>query len=182
MDLVLIGGTILSKSLIQFSVAGPGCVPSLLFNLRPNCGGGNEDQALLSSVPLTLQQATIDPTPLWETPGHSCASLGQSLVGSLLLFPGFWCTQAFICAFRESVSPVLCKFWRLYGAVNGDLLQEGLWHTQVYCTQSPRSCGRPLLTHTFAGNTQTYFWPVSVGSLGPGAHKVCFTPLLQTSL
>ena len=78
MDLVLIGGTILSKSLIQFSVAGPGCVPSLLFNLRPNCGGGNEDQALLSSVPLTLQQATIDPRPcgrLLDTPVQVWVSL-----------------------------------------------------------------------------------------------------------
>ena len=28
------------------------------------------------------------PTPLPETPGHSWASLGQSLVGSLLLSPG----------------------------------------------------------------------------------------------
>ena len=28
------------------------------------------------------------PTPLPETPGHSQASLGQSLVGSLLLSPG----------------------------------------------------------------------------------------------
>ena len=33
----------LSKSLIQFSVGGQGCVPSLLFDLRPNYGGGNED-------------------------------------------------------------------------------------------------------------------------------------------
>ena len=33
----------LSKSLIQFSVDGQGCVPSLLFDLRPNYGRGNED-------------------------------------------------------------------------------------------------------------------------------------------
>ena len=32
----------LSK-LIQFSVDGQGCVHSLLFGLRPNCGRGNED-------------------------------------------------------------------------------------------------------------------------------------------
>ena len=65
------GRAMLSKSLIQFSVDGQGCVPSLLFDLRPNYGGGNEDngdllqkvllQALLHSVPPTLQQATIDP-------------------------------------------------------------------------------------------------------------------------
>ena len=33
----------LSKSLIQFSVEGQACVPCLLFDLRPNYGGGNED-------------------------------------------------------------------------------------------------------------------------------------------
>ena len=32
------------------------------------------------------------PTHLLETPGHSQASLGQSLVGSLFLSPGSWCT------------------------------------------------------------------------------------------
>ena len=34
---------IFSKSLIQFSVVRKGCVPSLLLDLRPNYGGGNED-------------------------------------------------------------------------------------------------------------------------------------------
>ena len=33
------------------------------------------------------------PTPRPETPGHSQANLGQSLVGSLLLSPGSWCTK-----------------------------------------------------------------------------------------
>ena len=52
-------------------------------------------------------------------------------------------------------SPVLCKFWQLYGGVNGSLLQEGLCHTQGSCTQSPCPCGSPLLTRTPAGDTQT---------------------------
>ena len=43
LGLVLMGGAVLSKSLIQFSVDGRGFVPSLLFDLRPNYGGGNED-------------------------------------------------------------------------------------------------------------------------------------------
>ena len=72
------------------------------------------------------------PTLSLESTGHSQASLGQSLVGSLLLCPGSWCTQGSVCALQESVSPVLCKFWRLDGGVNGDLLQEELCHTQVY--------------------------------------------------
>ena len=50
------------------------------------------------------------PTPLPEIPGHSQASLGQSLVESLLLSPGSWCTQGFVCALQEPVSPVLRKF------------------------------------------------------------------------
>ena len=80
------------------------------------------------------------PTPPPETPGHSQASLGQSLVGSLLRSPGSWCTKGSACALQESVSPVLCKFWQLCGGVNGNLLQEGLCHTQVYCTKSPCPC------------------------------------------
>ena len=48
------------------------------------------------------------PTPPLETPGHSQASLGPCLVGSLLS-PGSWCTQGFVCALQETVSPVLWK-------------------------------------------------------------------------
>ena len=78
--------------------------------------------ALLHSVSPTMQQATADPC-LWpETPGHSRASLGLFLVGPLLLSPGFWCPPGSVCALQESVPPVLCKFWWLYGGVNGDLL------------------------------------------------------------
>ena len=70
----------------------------------------------------------LQPTPLLEIPGHTRASLGQSLVGSLLLSPGSWCAQGSVYAFQESVSSLLCKIWQLYGGVNGHLLQEGLCH------------------------------------------------------
>ena len=54
LGLVLMRRAMLSKSLIQFSVDGQGCVPSLLFDLRPNCGGGNEDNGdLLQNDPCT---------------------------------------------------------------------------------------------------------------------------------
>ena len=45
--LVLLDRAMLSKFLIQFSVDGQGCVPSLLFDLSPNYGGGNEDNGNL---------------------------------------------------------------------------------------------------------------------------------------
>ena len=107
--------------------------------------------ALLHSVPPTLQQATPNP--------HICRRLldthGQVWVTAP--FSGSWCPQVSICALQESVSPVLCKFWQLFSGVNGDLLQEGLCHTQVCCTQSPCPCDSPLMTCISAEDTQTQF-------------------------
>ena len=45
LGLVLMGRAMLSKSLIQFSIDWEGCVPSLLFELRPNYGRGSEDSS-----------------------------------------------------------------------------------------------------------------------------------------
>ena len=76
-------------ALTEFSVDGWGCVPFLLFGLRPNCR----------------------PTPPQQTPGHSQASLAQSLVGTLLLSPGSWlaCTRFCLCPPRACFSS-LWKF------------------------------------------------------------------------
>ena len=81
-----------------------------------------------------------------------------------------------VCAFQESVSPVPCKFWWLYGGVNGDLLQEGLCHTQVCCTQSPCPCSSPLLTCTSAGDTQTQFCLSLCGVSGSWCTQGLFEP------
>ena len=105
------------------------------------------------------------PTPLPKTPRHSQASLSQSLVWTLLFFPGSWCTQGFVCALRESVSAVLCKVWMLYGGVNGNLFHEGLCHIQVCCTQSPCPCCRLLLTRTSAGGHSDTLLPQSLWTL-----------------
>ena len=116
-------------------------------------------------------------TPPPKTPWHSQASLGQSFVRLLLLSPGFWCAQGFVCALQESVSMVLFKFWFLYGGVNGELFQGRLCHIQVCHIQSPWPWGRPLMTRTSTRDTQTLkgsSGSVSVGS--PGAHKVSFEP------
>ena len=114
LGLVLMGRAMLSKSLIQFSVDGRSYVPSLLFDLRPNMvevmkimatslKRSHECTATLSvSNPAAGHRR---PTPPPETPGHLQASLGQSFVGSLLLTPGSWYTQGFVCALQESVFP-----------------------------------------------------------------------------
>ena len=98
LNLVLMCRAMVSKSLIQFSVDGQGSVPSLLFVLRPNYCGGNEDNGDLfhKEISMHCQPQCLQSTPPWETPEYSWASLGQSLVGLLLLSPGSWCTQGFV--------------------------------------------------------------------------------------
>ena len=92
------GRAMLSKSLIQFSVDGWGCVPSLLFTWgqtmvevmkimvtsfkRSHAGTAT----LHAPNPAEGQNCQLRPLP--ETPGHSQASLGQSPVQSLLLSLG----------------------------------------------------------------------------------------------
>ena len=102
-----------SKSLIQFSVDGWVCVPSLLFDLRPNYSevmkimGTSFKRSYACTATISTPNPAAGhcrPTPQLETPGHSWSSLGQSLVGSLLLSPGSWCTQCLVCALQESVS------------------------------------------------------------------------------
>ena len=71
---------------------------------------------------------------------------------------------------------VLCKFWQLYGGINGDLLQEGLCHTQVFCIQGPCPCGSPLLTCTSTGDTQTQFCLSLCGISGSWCTQGLFEP------
>ena len=88
LGLVLMGGAMLSISLIQFSglntaailLRGPGCVPSLLFDLRPNYTGGNEDDGHLLQKSPHRHCCTRRPSPCRKpqpahtspkTPGHS---------------------------------------------------------------------------------------------------------------
>ena len=121
-NLALMGSAMLIKSLIQFSVDGWGCVPSLLFDLRPNDGGGIEDKFdFLQKVPCSTVANSVPnpatghrwPMPLPETPGHSQASLGQFLWShcSFLLGPG---THKLLFVPSKSLFPVLCKFWCLW--------------------------------------------------------------------
>ena len=88
LGLVLMGRTMLGKSLIQFSVDRPGYV---IWPERPNYGGSTEDNG--SSFKRSCARTAIlstpnavaghrQPMPPPETPEHSQASLGQSLVGS----------------------------------------------------------------------------------------------------
>ena len=168
----------LSKSLIQFSVDGQGFVPALLFDLRPNHGGGNEgNEDLLQKVPFVwcytqCPQPWSRPMPPPETPGHSRASLGQSLVGSLLLSPGSWCIQGFVCA-PNSLFPQSC-------------VSSGGSMVALMVTTSQRAYAIPRSTAPRAPAPEAvHCWPVPpqetlkhssvsvfVGPLGPGTQTM----------
>ena len=101
--------------------------------------------ALLHSVPLTLHQAIAN----MASTGDSWTLMGMcESVSCWVIAPCFWVlVHTRFCLCPPTVCfLVLFKFWHLCGGVNGDLLQDGLCHTQVYCTQSP--CSSPLLTRT----------------------------------
>ena len=77
LGLILMGRVMLSKSLIQFSVDGWGCVPSLFFDPRPNYGGGNEDNDDLLQKISCMQCHTQCPW-LCRRPLPTHASAGDS--------------------------------------------------------------------------------------------------------
>ena len=107
------GRAMLSKSLIQFSVDRQRCVPSLLFiwgqtmvEVRKIMATSFKRSHAYTATLSACNPASghCRPTSPPEIPGHSQESLGQSLVGSLLLSPGSWCMQVSLCALQESVS------------------------------------------------------------------------------
>ena len=122
-------------------------------------------------------QACSSPSPTHASTRDSLTLPGKSgsLVGSLLLSPGSWCTRFCLCP-PGVYFPILCKFWQLYGGVNGDLLQECLFHTQVCCTQSPCPCDSPPLTRTSTGDAQTQFCLSLCGASGSWCAQGLFEP------
>ena len=116
--------------------------------------------ALLHSVPPTLHQATANPHLLcqklldthrqvWVSPlcGHCSFLLGPSL-------------HKFVPS--KSVSPVLCKFWRLYG---GLMVTSSKRTYAIPRSGASRAPASSLMTHTSGGDTQTQFWLSLCGAL-----------------
>ena len=113
------------------------------------------------------------PTPSPKTPRHPQASPGQTPVGSLFLSPGSWCTR-FCCALQESI---------FQSCVSSGSSMVGLMATsseRAYAIPTRRApvpvavhC-RPVPPQEMLKHSSV---SVSVGFLGPGAHKTCLSPL-----
>ena len=104
LGLVPMGRVMLSKSLIQFYFEGLGSVPSLSFDLRPNYGGGNENNGdLLQKVPC-MHCHTQCPRPCSRPPlTHTSTRDSWTLMGKsrsvscgvTAPFSWSWCAQGF---------------------------------------------------------------------------------------
>ena len=103
-----------------------------------------------------------------ETLGHSQASLGQSLVGSLLISPGSWCTQDL---FVPSKSLFPQSFVSSGGSMVGLMVISS---KRAYATPRSEAPRAPSPVQASAdlcstGDTETLKWrpgSVSVGSPG----------------
>ena len=153
--------------------------------LGPNYGGGNEDDGDLPqkiyACTATLSAPNPEaghhqPTPLPETLRHPQASPGHSPVWSLLLFSGPWCT-GFCCPLQESISQ---------SHVSSRSSMVGLMATfskRAYTIPKSAAPRASVLAadHCLPVSPQEPFkhcsFSVSVGTLCPGAHKVCLSPL-----
>ena len=153
--------------------------------LGPDYGGGNEDNGdLLLKIPgmywtLSAPNPAAGhrrPTPLLETPGHSQASLGQSSMGSLLPSSGSWCTRFCLCRPRSfsqscvssgsSMVGLMATSSKRASAIPKSAAPRAPVPVAVHCWPVPP---QEMLRHSSLS--------VSVGSLGPGAHKICLSPL-----
>ena len=121
------GRTMLSKSLIRFSFDGWGCFPSLLLTWSQTMVevlkimGTSFKRSHAGTATLSAPNRApghCQPTPPLEIPGHSWASLGQSLMGSMFLYLGSWCAQVLFvpskglfsqsCVSSKSLFPQSC--------------------------------------------------------------------------
>ena len=112
------------------------------------------------------------PTPLLETPGHYWASLGQSLVRSLLLSAGSRCAQGSVCVLPESISPSYISS----GSSMVGLMVTSSKRAYAMPKSAAPSCSRPLLTRTSTGHAHTQFCLSLCGVPGFWCEQHLFEP------
>ena len=172
----------LSESLIQFPIDGWSFVPSLLFIwaqtmvevMKIMVTSLKRSHACTATFSAPSPAAGHHrPTPPPETPGHPQASPLPSPVGSLLFSPGSWCTR-FCCALQESIS----QSYVSSGSSMVGLMSTSSKRTYAILTsRGPVPLAdhhRPIPPQETLKHSSV---SVSVGSLGPGAHRVYLSSL-----
>ena len=125
LDLVLMGWTMLSKSLIQFSVDWGQTMVEVMKIMVTSFKRSHACTATLTA-PQPCSRPPLNHASdgdFWTLPDKSLSvSCGVTAPFSWVLVHTRFC----LCP-PSVYFPVLCKFWQLYRGVNDDLLQEGLW-------------------------------------------------------
>ena len=104
------GGAMLCKSLIQFSVDGWGCVPSLLYVLRSNWGRGDEDNGFLQrSYAHTATRSAPNLLSTHTSTGDSWTRTGKSgSVSCGVTAPFSWVLVHKVVCSAKSLFPQSC--------------------------------------------------------------------------
>ena len=147
--------------------------------LGPNYGGGNEENGDLSpKIPgrhcYSLCSQPCSRPPLAHAFGRDFQTpTGKSPVGSLFLAPESWCTR-FCCALQESIS---LSYVSSGSSVVGLMVTSS---KRTYAIPIPRA-PVPAADHCQPVPPQEMLKHSSISdsvvSVGPGAHKVCLSPL-----
>ena len=180
------GGSMVSKSLTQFSVDRWSCVPSMLFTwgltivevMKIMVTSFKRSHACIITLSAPNPAAGHHwPIPPLETSGHSQLSLSQSFMGSLLLSPGSCYTQGSVCALQESVS----QSWVSFGSsLVGLVLTSSKRVYAILKSAAPRA-PVPAAVHCWPVPLQEMIklssGSVFVGSLSRDVHEVCLSPL-----
>ena len=145
----------------------------------PNYGGGNEDDGdLPQKIPCMYchspcPQPCRKPLLTHAFAGDSWRQVWTVSCGVTVTFSGSWCTR-FCCALQESISQ---------SYVSSDSSMVGLMATsskRTYAIPTPRAAV-PVADHRQPIPPQEMLKQssasVSLGSLGPGAFKVCLSSL-----
>ncbi|CAN0535913.1 unnamed protein product [Rangifer tarandus platyrhynchus] len=172
------GRAMFNRSLIQFPVDGWSCVPSVLFTwgqtmvevMKIMVTSLKRSLACAAAVRApALQQATANPRlcqRLRDT--HRRVSCGVTVPSSWVLLH-----KALLCPPRVCSQPCVSSG----SSVVGSMLTSS---KRAYATPTPRA-PVPAADHCRPAPPQETpkhsSVSVSVGSLGPGAHKVCLSPL-----
>ena len=172
----------LSKSWIQFSVDEWSCVPSQLFTWGQTMVEGMKIMVTFfktshaCTATLSAPNSTAGPCLHWrllDTPRQGWVNLLWSQ--SVLLSPGSWCVQGSVCALQESISQSCVSS----GSSMGGLMVTS--SKRAYAIPKSAAPRAPAAVHCWSVPAQETpkhsSVSVSVGSLGPGTHQVCLSPL-----
>ena len=150
--------------------------------LKPNYGGGNEDNGDLylpqkipglycySSCPRKKACRKLPPTHTFAR--DSQTPTGKSPVGSLFLSPRSWCTK-FCLALQESIS----QSYVSSGSSVVGLMATTSKRFMPFPHPEPLSLQQTTANLYIPPQEVHSSVSVSVRSLGPGAHKICLNSL-----